>query len=229
MRIFNVDKLIADELEKNILVDCLPSYKHLKSTAPNYNYNNKSTTAGGIDIVNVQGFTNPIYTYTRHFPLYGKYEDMVSKINTPLISETSCLTKLIFGLRDQYLDSTYDIIRVYMNLMTIGTRYGVLDPHPDIENEPDAVTFLYYVNDSDGDTFIFNELEDKIMFRYTPTKGTGIIYPSGAIHAASVPMKHEVRSALNIIYCKDFFQRRGQKIYNEYVRRTNKINKQHSK
>lgn len=206
---FEISEDLADALEQEIITESRPKYSFLRQTAK-YNYHNGSETAGGIKIVPAQGFTNGVYTSFNHYPQFGTYEETLQKdeTNTGVIAPS--ISKLVFELREKYLDSTYDVVRVYVNIMTMGVEYGVLTPHPDLR-DPHAITFLYYVVDSDGDTFIFDEANDKIISRHMPKKGTGIIYPSSTIHAASVPMRHEIRSALNIIYSKNYFKRQYAK------------------
>lgn len=227
VKTFTIDSELASQLEQEILLECKPRYTYLNKTAE-YNYNNNSPTAGGIKIVHAQGFTNGVYTMYRHYPVYGLFEEMLSKDSTSTAVVAPSIAKITFQLRERFLDPSYDIVRVYVNIMTIGVEYGVLDPHPDL-SDPEAITFLYYVTDSDGDTFIFDENKDEIISRHSPKKGTGIIYPSSTIHAASVPMKHEVRSALNIVYCKNYFSRYGQSIIKQYDIRRKEYTKQYSR
>lgn len=80
-------------------------------------------------------------------------------------------------------------------------------PHVD-HSRPDAMTAIYYVNDSDGDTVIFeNDYtgEDpgplRVTKRVTPKAGTLILFPSKLYHASSSPSKG-VRSVINFIFWK---------------------------
>jgi hypothetical protein len=81
-------------------------------------------------------------------------------------------------------------------------------PHIDI---PDAgyKSLLYYVKDSDGDTFIFNEkfndkLGDKkgltVRKRVTPKKGRAVVFDSNTWHASSNPRENQNRVVLNLIF-----------------------------
>lgn len=226
IKTFTIEKNLADQLEQELIIQSKPRYTYLKKTAE-YNYNGNSKTAGGMPIVHAQGFTNGVYTMYRHYPVYGTFEEMITKDPTSTAVIAPSLTKIIFQLRNKFLDPSYDVVRVYVNIMTVGVEYGVLDPHPDLMDS-EAITFLYYIVDSDGDTFIFDEKEDKVIFRHSPQKGKGIIYPSSTIHAASVPMKHEIRSALNVVYSKDYYKRYGQSIIKQYDLRYKEYTKRHS-
>jgi len=68
-------------------------------------------------------------------------------------------------------------------------------PHHD-RNGPHW-TAIYYVNDSDGDTFFFDE-RGKIIERVSPEKGKVIVFPGETFHAGSSPIKTAVRSVINM-------------------------------
>jgi hypothetical protein len=81
-------------------------------------------------------------------------------------------------------------------------------PHIDI---PDAgyKSLLYYVKDSDGDTFIFNEsYRDTgnakkaltVNKRVSPKKGKAILFDSNTWHASSNPRQNQNRIVLNLIF-----------------------------
>jgi hypothetical protein len=77
-------------------------------------------------------------------------------------------------------------------------------PHIDI---PDAgyKSLLYYVKDSDGDTFIFNEhYGDKkdltVAKRVSPKKGRAVVFDSNTWHASSNPREHQNRVVINLIF-----------------------------
>jgi hypothetical protein len=81
-------------------------------------------------------------------------------------------------------------------------RYNT--PHIDI---PDAghKSLLYYVKDSDGDTFIFNEKvghqgELTVKKRVSPKKGRAIVFDSNTWHASSNPRQSTNRVVLNLIF-----------------------------
>jgi hypothetical protein len=77
-------------------------------------------------------------------------------------------------------------------------------PHIDV---PDAgyKSLLYYVKDSDGDTFFFNEtFRDKkaltIDRRVSPKKGKAVVFDSSTWHASSNPRQNQNRVVLNLIF-----------------------------
>jgi hypothetical protein len=98
------------------------------------------------------------------------------------------------------------ILRIKANLLLRGNS---LNPHTaHIDMQMPHFVFLYYVNDSDGDTVIFKEkyngkeiinlTEEK---RVKPAAGTAIVFDGLQYHASSSPLKSELRSVINI----DFF------------------------
>jgi hypothetical protein len=75
----------------------------------------------------------------------------------------------------------------------------ILDPHK---------VLLYYVNDSDGDTFMFNEkytpgdeevpLDYTLNQRVTPKKNRAIVFDGLTYHNSSKPVKNTSRYVINI-------------------------------
>lgn len=69
------------------------------------------------------------------------------------------------------------------------------------------ITLIYYVNDSDGDTFIFSRLEDgseksfilEIEKTITPEKGKLSAFPARQYHASSNPRCTDRRIVINIV------------------------------
>jgi len=77
-------------------------------------------------------------------------------------------------------------------------------PHIDVP-DADYKSLLYYVKDSDGDTFIFNEtFNDKkaltLNKRVSPRKGKAVIFDSNTWHASSNPRQNQNRVVLNLIF-----------------------------
>ncbi|HEX4405318.1 MAG TPA: 2OG-Fe(II) oxygenase, partial [Polyangia bacterium] len=96
--------------------------------------------------------------------------------------------------------------RIKANMLLRSTepddRYNT--PHIDVP-DPGYKSLLYYVKDSDGDTFFFNETwRDKkaltLKQRISPKKGKAVVFDSNVWHASSNPRQSQNRVVLNLIF-----------------------------
>lgn len=105
-----------------------------------------------------------------------------------------------------------NIIRVKANLMTRDTSYPIgfyNGAHVDNYNS-NVFTFLYYVNDSDGDTIFFTDFLDGkkdhnikelvAQDRETPRIGTGVLFNSNRLHTSSPPLFTNRRMVVNYVF-----------------------------
>ena len=102
------------------------------------------------------------------------------------------------------------LVRVKANLLTKNSSYedGQHNtPHTDSSSFP-GESLLYYVNDSDGDTFIFNEKRGTdfkdltLNKRVTPKRGKCMFFDSEYYHASSCPKNSDVRVVINFLFNK---------------------------
>ena len=103
------------------------------------------------------------------------------------------------------------VIRIKANLMTGDGSYPFNfynGPHIDSEGD-NLLTFLYYVNDSDGDTVLFdtyldgsehNITEFTEVHRQTPKMGTGVVFDSNRLHTSSTPRITDRRVVINYVF-----------------------------
>lgn len=98
-----------------------------------------------------------------------------------------------------------ELYRIRLALNTCVGSETVHNPHVD-QNEPHKV-LLYYVNDSDGDTIMYNEVfninEEKpenftIRERISPKKNRAVIFDGHIYHSSSKPTKNASRLIINI-------------------------------
>jgi hypothetical protein len=97
--------------------------------------------------------------------------------------------------------------------LTHQNKHSKLDWHmPHIDSLYPHYIAIYYVNDSDGDTFIFNEsnptfekdfsyMQDHkftVRDRITPKKGRVVIFPGHIYHASSFARRSPFRCVVNI-------------------------------
>jgi len=83
--------------------------------------------------------------------------------------------------------------------MPLSNRPVHNNPHVDLDDKSHTVV-LYYVNDSDGDTFFFDE-NMNIEKRITPKRGKAVMFDGSIFHASSMPSK-KPRITLNLNYLK---------------------------
>lgn len=104
-----------------------------------------------------------------------------------------------------------EIIRARAGLFTnCGFEWGVHVPHVDMFFP--HYTVLYYVNDSDGDTFLYNEKSPAVDFgvipeypnmfnvsaSFSPKMGRALIFNGLVYHSSSLPQLNSHRIAINI-------------------------------
>jgi hypothetical protein len=109
-------------------------------------------------------------------------------------------------------DYTNKVMRIKANLLT--KINSVEDDshhyaHVDQMNTHNQLysSFLYYVNDSDGDTFFFEELwsnpqpsELTLQKKVSPKKNSGVLFNSSQYHASSSPVKNKIRCVISFIF-----------------------------
>jgi hypothetical protein len=99
-----------------------------------------------------------------------------------------------------------NVYRVQSNMLTKDGSYPENHyqcPHVDFALDDDGTTsLLYYVNDSDGDTFFFDGDRTTIN-RVTPAKGRAVMFKSNLLHAGSPPKLHKARMIINFVFNKD--------------------------
>ena len=127
------------------------------------------------------------------------------------------MTPLILGLpKINVYPTLMNIMRCKVNVQTkayedVRNRYNM--PHVDNLDNQNILTIIYYVNDADGDTIIFNEkmVEGKVLSsnevnnltikkKISPKKGRILIFPSEFIHAGIHPQNSMMRAVINYNY-----------------------------
>lgn len=89
------------------------------------------------------------------------------------------------------------LIRVKSNLQMMkskNTEKNHTKPHIDMPEE--HIVLLYYVNDNDGKTFLFNK-DLSIKNTITPKKGRALLFNGNLLHASSHPIDYETRLVIN--------------------------------
>ncbi len=86
-----------------------------------------------------------------------------------------------------------------------------IDKHhfPHVDTNPDdqsVMSMIYYVNNSDGDTYFFDDTYPRtkeytdVIKKITPKKGKAIVFEGKQFHASSSPIISEKRIVLNVVF-----------------------------
>ena len=133
---------------------------------------------------------------------YEDGEQFASDVLGDGLSHYFLLPLQIASLMDGFEFESKNIYRSKINFklkVDTNKKKFINPPHRD-HNFENGVIGIYYLNDSDGDTIIY-EGEDvnnlKIMKKVSPKKGRLLLMNSGLYHAASHPVKTEKRLIIN--------------------------------
>ena len=120
----------------------------------------------------------------------------------------------LFALKNKlYFNLKKDLLRCKINLQTQApnNNKGKFNfPHTDYLPAPDKlITILYYVNDSDGDTYFFKEkfkgsnmskeeIDNlTIIKKVSPKRGRLVVFKADIMHAGSHPINNPTRVVIN--------------------------------
>jgi hypothetical protein len=130
-------------------------------------------------------------------------EEMISSPFYPLVFP-------LLVLLEKHTGKTYRnrILRIKANLITKDALFPENCYHPvHIDDSNSNETLLYYVNTSDGDTFLFNEGENQYPLtlnqRISPSRGRVVLFDSSKLHASSSPRISSSRVVINIVFKKE--------------------------
>jgi hypothetical protein len=118
------------------------------------------------------------------------------------------LQPMFYHLLDRSKKNITGIVRLKANILLqnpIATKDNYNIPHQDSDNS--CYSMVYYCNDSDGDTFLFNEFHDPnkppdrltINQRVSPRKNRAVLFNSNRYHASSNPIINKDRFVLNFV------------------------------
>lgn len=85
------------------------------------------------------------------------------------------------------------ILRAKANLLPREPQSFTHPPH--IDDRKPHIAFIYYVNESDGDTHFYKNGE--VIQTVSPKKGSGVMFMGNIYHASSSPVKSRFRIVIN--------------------------------
>jgi len=104
-------------------------------------------------------------------------------------------------LKDLFeLEKTYSIHRLRWGMTTSINKIHKNTPHIDSPNPHKVI--LFYLNDSDGDTFFYDKTH-KIIDSVTPKENRAVLFDGSILHSSSKPIKFTKRIVLNINLMKE--------------------------
>lgn len=134
-------------------------------------------------------FGNLLYYYQhQENPHYEFIKPLVSKIEEVTDFKIVKLLRVRAGF----------LLNTKYSLPSMPYKYNT--PHQDFEQ--DHYVAVYYVNESDGDTVIFNETQQSEkyypMHKCTPERGKMLIFNGWHFHSSTCPKVHTKRLAITI-------------------------------
>ena len=160
---------------------------------------------------------------TLNTPFFGHMFFIQNKIESDYYYPKVCVP--IMEALERYKGKRFQnrIWRIKANLYTKDGSYPEDFHHPPhIDNSDDnfrGESFLYFVNDADGDTYMFNEEYDYVHKRYGPEnfkgnftnqlrvtaeRGKAVLFPLTQCHTSSVPRSGGPRVTLNFVFGEYF-------------------------
>lgn len=99
-----------------------------------------------------------------------------------------------------------EVIRIKLNMVPMAGPESIGKYQmPHVDSDMEHKVFLYYVNDADGDTYLFNETFGEgspesftVNQRITPEAGKAVVFDGHIFHAPSAPTKSPYRLVINI-------------------------------
>jgi hypothetical protein len=126
------------------------------------------------------------------------------------VVDPELLSTILSPLVDEYQKNwtnypcLINISRAKINILTQNSLSKDLYHTPHIDEDIKHWVMVYYINDTDGDTYIFNETCDGTEKQLTinrcisPEKGKFVVFNGKYFHSSSSPKKSTIRSVINI-------------------------------
>ena len=120
--------------------------------------------------------------------------------NAPLAPDQEAYSNYLFPMIYSAIhayDPMLSLRDVYRIRAILNTQQGSgrTMPHRDLSHP--HTTMVYYVNDSDGPTVIFNN-KMEVIVESEPKKGRAIVFGGHRYHCGTLPEKHKERIAINV-------------------------------
>lgn len=152
----------------------------------------KNFDTSDTNIIDSPQFTHSIFAADRGGPASHLFDDI----------------KVMFWFLElKYGYVISEIFRIKANmLLPLGEKNNYNPPHVDWDQDDSYLSMVYYTEDSDGDTVLFDKFYEegyenlKEIYRNKPKKGTAILFNSNRFHCSSNPTDSEHRRIINFIF-----------------------------
>jgi hypothetical protein len=151
-----------------------------------WHYTPGISTGGGLGDAN-SGFANLLYSDSQKTSKIEKgYKEKEA---------LAALVPLLYkAVKDAYDKKVSVLKRVRLGMFIKDQNKGRAHT-PHIDQHYSHYTMLYYVNDSDGPTTFFENLD--IIDSISPKRGRCVLFPGDTYHASSCPQKSDIRIVCN--------------------------------
>lgn len=166
-----------NNLEQLLFDNYFPWYTSTDYTAPNI-YKNKN-----------------ILDYSQFVHVFYSFRNNTSNIESTF---TNVINENLINHIGKYFNlSELNIMRIKANLQTQhkkSNKNTFNNPHKD--SKLNHISAIYYVHNTDGDTYFFND-NLKIIKKVKPEKGSIVFFKGNILHAGGHPIKNEKRVIIN--------------------------------
>ncbi len=136
----------------------------------------------------------------------SQFVHAISGYNAPMSPLYEAVIPIVWFFEKETGVRVKNVIRIKANCLSRDgddeDKYN--PPHVDVY-DPGFYSMVYYLEDSDGDTLIFNKFIQEgfenltIQGRVSPKKGSAVMFPSHLLHASSCPVVNKRRMVINFI------------------------------
>jgi thiol-disulfide isomerase/thioredoxin len=186
MNEFAIDKFLSDEQEDAILN---------LTTDPNFPWFYSAGT-----VLPEDAKDNPFIIAKGKNPF--QFIHRIDLENCPFVD---VLAPILNTLASEF-NRNISIVRMKFNMLTRGKSSEFHFPHTDVDEMDDCYTAIYYVNEADGATHLFDQFgpkeSDEVTIKATsePKKGKVVVFRADRFHASSSPVDSDCRIVLNIVF-----------------------------
>jgi hypothetical protein len=140
--------------------------------------------------------------------MYHTFYNMTFDPDRQPSSHYYMIKPMLYFIEQQANITITQVHRIKANMLNpVEGLAGYHIPHIDYR-DPNYMSLIYYVNDSDGDTVFFDQIGDGItrhpnftlQHRQTPRKGSAVLFDSHQFHASSMPVTTPARIVINFIF-----------------------------